>query len=151
MTDADHVPKARSCPTCGYDLRGHTPNDSDESILCPECGNPAPPPTERRIVEPGAFWHVALAISFGLPLVLTALEAADQMVIHACGAAYWAPGWLLPTILLGGVGMLACLCHAWKGTRHRERLELFGVLMVALYILAILFMDGWIDWTPYRN
>ena len=150
VTDLGHNSSVRRCPTCGYDLRGHATSHSNTEVICPECGNRAPPPTGRRLVEPGPLWHVLIALSFGLPLILTAFEAADQMVWHAGGAIAYAPDWLKMLIGAGGVSMIVCLCHAWIGTRRRVRLVSGGLALLLVYMLTLVYLSSWIEWYPYR-
>jgi predicted RNA-binding Zn-ribbon protein involved in translation (DUF1610 family) len=141
----------RICPSCGYDLRAHAADNANAAIKCPECGSDAPPLIEREFVEPRLLWHLSLGLSFGLPLILTAFEAAKEMICHAGGATAWAPGWLILVIFLGGISMLACFFHALLRTRYRGRLIGCGIVFVVLYLLALIYMSQWIEWHPYKN
>lgn len=91
-----------------------------------------------------------MAISFGLPLVLTANEAAREMISHAGWGADWAPGWLMPLNLAGAVAIVACVLQGASRAQDRVRFIVCGMMFLIVYLFALLYMSGWIMWAPYR-
>ena len=144
--DSAKLRSLRLCPYCGYDLRGQVMANPDGQVRCPECGELEPPPPVRKIAKPGVIWHILVAVSFGLPLVLTALEAADQMVNGG-----WAPVWLMPLDIAGAVGIIACTFHGKLYARNRASFVAEGLVYLVIYLTLLILLGVGIDWMPYRT
>jgi len=144
------APTTRRCPHCGYDLRAQVAGRAAATVTCPECGETVPPPT-RVCREPTLLWHAIMAISFGVPLVVMALEAARQMIKHATwlGRA-WVDDWFTWLMWSGAIGVVVGTGFAMWRSRRPVRYCSVGVVYTLIYIMAVSYMSQWIIIGAYR-
>ena len=91
-----------------------------------------------------------MAISFGLPLVLTAFEAARQMVYRAGGSAVHAPIWLAMLAFGGLLGIVWGTTSHAPFARDRAMFTARGVAFALVYVFLLFLMQPGIDWIRYR-
>jgi hypothetical protein len=92
-----------------------------------------------------------MAFAFGVPLVLTALESAQQKVDHAAGAAAYAPGWLPLIDVLGFLAIVWGTARQLRFARDRQAFVARGILFILAYVFMLLCASAGIVWTRYRT
>ena len=142
---------SKLCAHCGYDLRSQAAGVNDwQDFRCPECGHFPPVEHVPECRDPTILWHAGMALCFGVPLVLTALESARQRVSHASGGADWAPGWLPLLDLLGFIAIVWGTMTQLRFARNRDTFIVCGILFILAYVFALLFASAGIEWGRYR-
>jgi hypothetical protein len=92
-----------------------------------------------------------MTVAFGVPLLLTAMEAAEQRVLHASGSAAWAPLWLMFLNIAGFIVIVAASFQPSARAENPERFSKWGMCYCLIYLIAFLSMAAGMDWRPYRN